>query len=327
MDITNVAFVMISTGPFARTCKAEVCLESMYKVGKYEGKAFLITDSPECYDQADMDRHAGDRERIQIIPVKKFSHKLDLPVTVSFTKGKKFNYPRWRVITPRKRFRSKALKAEVFKLIDDPSIKVLIYIDADVVFMRNKGMEDLLADAISNWDREKIKIRVRRWDNDQHIFNENCHIHGGFFIVHRQYSQKALAGWGKMMAQEDYWIENVTDKDKFMRAWKEANAADGPNYMSIDPIKDGYEAIFDPDSENGLIGHITHGRVKKLGKKVIEAFISQFQLTSYPKGYYTLPGFPNWIFDLFFLGYLPSFGTFKIEKVWKQIRSTFVYDR
>ena len=325
MDRNNVAFVLISTGPFARTCKAEVCLESMYKIGKYNGKSFLITDSPECYDRRKIDGLTASSDKISVVPVKKFSNKLDLPLTIRYTKNKRINYPQLRLITPRKRFKSKALKAEVFNLIADPEIEVLIYIDADVVFMREEGMNDLINDAIKGWDREKIKIRVRKWNNDQNIFNENCHIHGGFFIVHRHFSKKALAGWGRMMAEEQFWIEDVTDKDKFMRAWNEA-AKSHTNYMLIDPIKEGYETILDPTSKSGLIGHITHGRIKNLGKKIIEEFISKFNLTSYPKGYYTLPGLPNWIFDLFFLGYLPSFGNYKIEKVWKKIRSIYTHD-
>ena len=326
MDHSKVAFVLISTGPFARTCKAEVCLESMYKISGYKGNVFLITDSPECYQASKMDSLAGQEGKIIVVPVKKFSHTLDFPLTIQYTADKKINYPQLRTITPRKRFQSKALKAEVFNLITDPAIEVLIYVDADVVFMRKDGLDDLLGDALNGWSHEGIKIRVRKWDNEQKVFNENCHIHGGFFIVHRHFSAKALAGWGRMMAEERFWIEDVTDKDKFMRAWKEAEALTGPNYMAVDPIKEGYEVIFDPDSKDGLIGHITHGRVKRLGKKVIEEFISSFNLTSYPKGYYTLPGLPNWIFDLFFLGYLPSFGNYKIERVWQKMRSIFAYD-
>ena len=316
----NVAFVIISTGPFARTCKAEVCLESMYKVSKYTGKVFLITDSPECYAPERL-HQLCDTDKIKVVPTEKFSSRFDTPVTLQWKNG----IPRLRNITPAKRYKSKALKARVFELIDDPEIDILIYIDADVVFMRQEGLTDLLEVAQKDWTEEEFRIRVREWDNEERIFNTNCAIHGGFFIVHREYSKRALAHWGKIMSQRKYWIENVTDKEKFLRAYDEAEKAPGNNYMKVNPLPEGFEVILNPDDPSGLIGHITNGRIKKHGKKAIEDFLSQFDLKAYPEGYYTLPGMPRWLDDLLFLGYPPYRGTYKIEYVWKKLRNFFGY--
>lgn len=318
----NVAFVLISTGPFSRTYKAEVCLESMYKISKYKGKAFLITDSPECYDQHHLQELCA-TNNIQIVPVPKFSDKLDFPLTLQW-KGKRVRYPVIRTLTPTKRYKSKSLKAEIFNLIQDKEVDILIYIDSDVVFMQKEGLDDLLHIAAKDWVEEEIRIRVREWNNDEQIFNANCSIHGGFFIAHRYYSKRALEHWGRIMSQKKYWIENVTDKEKFLRAYREAEQHGDPNYMKVNPLPGGVEVIIDPYNKNGLIGHITHGRIKKHGKKVIENFISQFNLKSFPKGYYTLPGLPMWLDDLIFLGYPGYKGNYKIEDRWKKIRSFFV---
>lgn len=314
---------MISTGPFARTYKAEACLESMYKISKYKGKAFLITDSPECYDEQELSELCG-TSNIRIIPVPKFSDKLDIPLTLQWKKAGPVSYPRLRTLTPTKRYRSKALKAEIFNLISDEDIDVLIYIDSDVIFMREEGLDELLTVATEDWHEEEFRIRVREWDNEEKIFNANCAVHGGFFIVHREYSKRALAHWGKIMSQKKYWVENVTDKEKFLRAYSEAERADGNNYMKVKPLPGNFEVILDPHNDGGLIGHITHGRIKKHGKKTIENFISKYNLKSFPKGYYTLPGMPMWLDDLIFLGYPPYRGTYKVEDVWKKIRSIFV---
>src|SRR5262249_15453748 len=151
---------------------------------------------------------------------------------------------------------------------------------------------------------------------EAHIFNRNCHIHGGFFIVHRDYSKRALAHWGRIMAQKKYWIENVTDKEKFLRAYGEAESLPGPNYMKVVPLGP-FEVFLNPEKIDGLIGHITNGRIKFHGKKKIEDFIGRFGLKAYPAGYYTLPGMPMWLDNLLFFGYPPSYGTYKIERVWK----------
>lgn len=321
----NVAFAIISTGPFARTCKAEVCLESMYKISKYQGKAFLLTDSPECYDPAHIQELTG-TDQVKIVPIERFSDKLDYPLTVQWEKWKGIKYPTVRIITPTKRFKSKSVKAKLFDLIPDEDIDVLIYIDADVIFMREKGLTDLLELASKDWNEEQIRIRVTKWDNEEHLFNGNCFIHGGFFIVHREYSKRALAQWGNMMSVKRYWIEDVTDKDKFLRAWRQAESEPGPNYMKVVPLPNNFEVILNPGTSDGLIGHITNGRIKKHGKKAIEDFLTEFHLKAYPKGYYTLPGLPRWLDDLLFLGYPPTRGSYKIEHVWKRIRNFFGYE-
>ncbi|MBV6645853.1 MAG: hypothetical protein KI790_10410 [Cyclobacteriaceae bacterium] len=315
----NVGFVMISTGPFARTCKAEVCLESMYRISGYTGKAFLITDSPECFDLPAIRKNAGS-DNIQIISVEKFSNRLDWPLTLQWKNG----FPRIRTLTPTKRYKSKALKARIFDLIPDKDIEILIYIDADVIFQKKTGIENLLQFAAEDWSSDGLKIRVRSWDNEEKKFNANCAIHGGFFIVHRQYSSKALAHWGRIMSVKNYWIENVTDKEKFLRAYQESIDA-GEDYLSVTPIPNGFEVILDPTKTEALIGHITNGRIKKHGKKAIENFLNKFELRSYPQGYYTLPGMPRWLDDIIFLGYPPYFGQYKIEYVWKRFRSFFGY--
>lgn len=317
----HVAFVLISTGPFARTCKAEVALESMYRIAGYKGKAFLITDSPECYNSKTLEELCG-TDKIGIVAVEKFSNKLNLPFTIQWKKLGKLALPLIRTITPVKRYKSKALKAEIFNLVQDPEVEVLIYIDSDVVFMREEGLDDLLRTAAGNWKEKEFRVRVTKWDNHEQIFNANCHIHGGFFIVHRYYSKDALAHWGRVMSVEQFWIENVTDKEKFLRAYAEASALPGPNYMKVVPLPP-FEVIIDPDKNEGLIGHITNGRIRHHGKKKIEEFISKFDLKAYPKGYYTLPGMPLWLDNILFFGYPPSFGTYKIEYVWKAVCNFF----
>ena len=323
-SMRNVAFVLISTGPFSRTCKAEVCLESMYRVSKYTGKSFLITDSPECHDLPSIRKQAGS-ESIHIVHVKKFSHRWDSPITLIKRRFLGIPLPMPVFITPMKRPKSKALKAKVFELITDPEIEILIYIDADVVFMREEGLSELLEVASQNWTKEEMRFRVREWDNDEQVFNVNCKIHGGFFIVHREYSKRGLAHWGQIMDRKHNWVPDVTDKEKYLRAYQEATTNEGaPNYLTVRPIPDDFEVLLDPDQANGLIGHITHGRIKHHGKKKIEAYLSRFDLKSYPRGYYTLPGLPRWITDVFFFGYPGYRGIYKIERIWKRIRSPFV---
>ena len=142
--------------------------------------------------------------------------------------------------------------------------------------------------------------------------------------MHRHFSKRALAHWGKIMAEKNYWIENVTDKEKFLRAYSEAAALPGANYMKVVALEP-YEVIINPDKIDGVIGHITNGRVQHHGKKKIEDFISQFNLKAYPLGYYTLPGLPLWLDNILFFGYPPSWGTFKFEHVWKRIRNFWGY--
>ncbi|MEQ8809731.1 MAG: hypothetical protein RIE59_11735 [Imperialibacter sp.] len=321
--MNNIAFVTIATGPFSRTCKAEACLESLYRIAKYTGSSFLITDSPGCHDINNIRKNAGS-DNIELITVGNFSRKIDSPI--GFLRQSVLGVPVWvpRFISPMKRPKAKSLKAEVFNLIDDVAIDILIYIDADAIFLREEGLDDLLHFASSDWQSEGVKFRVNRFPDEQHP-ERKLNIHTGFMIAHRTLSRKALQHWSQMMAIKQHWVRNFSDKEKYLRAYEQVREEKGnPEYMTVFPIPNHrYEVILDPANDRGLIGHITSGRIKHHGKMKIEEYLSKLGLKSYPARYYTLPGMPQWMINVFYFGYFGYYRNYKIEKVWKGIRSKF----
>lgn len=302
---TNKAFVFIGCGPYARTYKCELAIESLIKVAKWRGKVYLISDSPECFDIDKLRKDSG-TEDIKLIGVSKFSDRWDSPIALCR------DFPFIKTIPARTVIQSKILKASLFEIIKDEEVEVILYCDSDVIFTR----EDLTTEVTqlaSEWeDRAGIKLRIK--DHKWQPSNDDPHwLHTGFMIAHRTYSKEILEEWKKRMKTPSEWLKDPYDRTKFFSAFQSVEDGESKFY----PIPDSVEKVYNFIHEPAFAAHITIARILKIGFKKVEEFINQFDLKSGAKGYYSLPGMSKLRRYVFYLGYIPYRKNYKIEDWWR----------
>jgi hypothetical protein len=274
----NTAFAFISCGPHAHTYKAEACIESLYTIAQWEGDTYLITDSPQCFDLDRLKMHCAS-DRIYLVTVPSFSHRLDFPFTIQKKANGGYKAGFVQAWT---RSKSKSLKARLFQLIPDDQIENLIYLDADALFVRGgDAMLRKLLKTAREWSGEGVKFKVNEWENEKGIFTGEAIIHTGLFIVNRKYSRRALEVWDRHLSDKSLWIGDGTDKSKYMRGFRELESGGGDNFMMVYDLTRKYERVFKDDLNQSLITHITFPRIKEVGYAEMEAYVSQFELKSF----------------------------------------------
>ncbi len=299
--IDQLAFVFIGCGPYARTYRCEMAIESLVKVCGWKGKIYLITDSPECFDLSKLQVDAGS-DNIVLKSVSAFSDKWDMPIAIN---GK---FPFLTSVPAKTVQESKVLKASIFEYIDED---VALYCDSDVLFTRNELLEEVIALA-SEWeDVPGIKLRIKdhQW---QHSNNDPHHLHTGFMIAHRKYSKEILDFWKEEMQDSSEWKRDPYDRTKFLNAFNKV-----PNARFY-PLPDFVEKVYNFKTQPAFAAHITIARIMASGYEKVESFIAQFNLKSCPEGYYSLPGMSKLRRFIFYLGYIPYRKNYKIEDKWKR---------
>ncbi len=303
----NMAFVFIGCGPYARTYKCELAIESLIKIAGWQGKVFLVTDSPECFDIDKLQKDC-ESDKVQLIAVDNFSSKWDWPLGIGGT------FPFIKPIPAQTVVESKILKASIFEVINDPEVEVILYSDSDVLFPRKDLMPEVEKMAAEWEDMPGIKLRIK--DHTWKESNENPHdLHTGFMIAHRDYSKDILKAWKERMMDPKEWFKDPYDRTKFMSAFNDVKSS-GP--VKFYPLPDTIEKVYNFKSEPSFTAHITIARILKSEFEKVEGFVSQFNLKSAPQGYYSQPGMSKLRRFLFYLGYIPYRKNFKIEDWWKQ---------
>ncbi len=305
-----IAFVFIACGPFAHTYRAEMAIESLIRVGKWGGRVYLITDSPECYDLETLRQQCGS-DQIYLQTTERFSNRLEIP----FGWGQSSNWYIPRIIQSKTRVFSKSVKAKIFDYLPD-EVTIAIYADCDSLVSGSEQM-DALIDQASDWSKgEGIQMRTRL-KSDAAITKET-RIHAGFFIAHRELSKFALNAWSEAKQNWESWQENPFDREKYINAVLKLDTEEDKQRMRLFPIPNKFEGFLDFGKEMPLFVHISSGRLKNNDRTKIETYISSLGLNTIPAGAYCPPNHFWWFYKIFMSGYLPYWGSYKIENLWKK---------
>lgn len=316
----RIGFAVVACGPFAQTCKAETFIESLCRIGGWEGQVFLYTEQPRCFDIPRLRKFAGN-DLIELITIPYFNASWGLPISIEWVWQGAFPRPRLRFRSSLVMREAKTIKARLFELCPEQDIEVLIYSDADSIVVRNDEMPALLKLA-SNWTGEGVKCRLDKRDPKRPLeYTPASQIHGGFMILHRDLSKRALANWKAKLTDPEAWKRSPHDRHRYREAYDEVErAGTQPNYMHVEVIPEGATIEgFSNLRRAHMIEHISFGRLRANGRQAVEDYVSNFDLKSYPRGYYFLGPTPEWIKLIFYLGFFPSKRVFKIEHIAKKI--------
>lgn len=309
----KLAFVFVSCGPFARSCRAEVAIESLIKVGGWKGNVYLITDSPHCFDLDALCVAAGS-DRIYLKTVESFSHRLESILQFDRSDRRSLGVPKLKYV-PKVRMRSKALKTRVFEFVHD-AIEVVVFSDCDMVVSGRRHMPDFLGFCVDWKDKVGLTLRGASIILENGQVSKNSRIHTGLFIAHRQHSATALAEWRTRMYEEKSWLKDPFDRTRYFDAFL-AHSDKTPNPLSVHELPDHFEGFLNFDRDQPLFVHISNGRMANISKRKIESFLESLNLKSYPKNGYVPPSFLTWFSDLFYSGAFPFKGKYKVEYLWR----------
>lgn len=317
----RIGFAVVACGPYARTCKAETFIESLCRIGGWQGPVFLFTEEPRCFDMENLRRLAGN-DQIQLVKVDGFVKSGGVPFTLRFVRRRGVPWPEFTFRSSQVMNEAKTLKARLLDLCPDAAIEVLIYSDADAIVVRNDQMPALMKLA-SEWSgAEGIKCRLEKREPDRPLeYTRSSRIHSGLLILHRRLSHRALEDWKKRLQNKKAWQRSPFDRDRFREAYDEIDLRGiHPNYMHVEVIPEqaGIEGFSNMEHAH-MIEHISFGRLWANGHRSVEAYVDSFGLKSYPSGYYFLGPTPAWIKAVFYLGFFPSKWVFKIENVAKRV--------
>lgn len=207
--LDDTAYVFLGLGATAHQLNCPGAIESLVRYGGWGGRIYLVTDQAHCFDEKAIVKNAGmNPENFKMITVKEDFGGGGLDITnpkVGFSKN---------------RIRSKSMKTQLFDLIEDQSIKVLAYVDCDILF----GVQGCAKDYVSGgvpWEDRKIRFsRVAVNPETGKLDN----IHTGSIMMHREHSKEVLQRWYDRMSSgvddmdrigymTEYWaIQNEIDK-------------------------------------------------------------------------------------------------------------------
>jgi hypothetical protein len=179
-SLNDTAYVFLGLGATAHQRNCPAAIESLVRYGGWDGRIYMITDHANCFDVEQIVENAGMRpENFHMITLTEDFGGGGLDV---------FNP---KVGFSRNRLRSKAMKTQLFDLIEDPSIQVLAYVDCDILF----GVEGCARDYVSGgvpWEERKIRFsRVLVDPGSGKLLN----IHTGSIMMHRKHSREVLQRW------------------------------------------------------------------------------------------------------------------------------------
>ena len=320
VDQHRIAFAVIAFGPYARTCKAETFIESLCRIGGWQGPVLIYTDEPACFDITTLRQLSGN-DQIELVHTGASPGGVSFPVSISWKSGGKLHWPKFSFRSSRIMNQAKSFKARLFELIPRQDIEVIIYSDADSIVVRNDQMPALLKMA-SEWTSEGIKCRLDETDPERPLeYTPSSQIHSGILILHRELSRRALAAWKARLSDPEAWKRSPFDRHRYREAYDEVErAGTRPNYMHVHVIPEGASIEGFSNMERAhMIEHISFGRLRENGRQAVEDYVSSFDLKSYPRGYYFLGPTPQWAKLIFYMGFFPSRRVFKIERVAKRI--------
>jgi hypothetical protein len=115
------AFVFLALGAQANQMNCPAAIESLVRLGGWDGQVYLLTDKPDCFNDQDI-RTAADlprgSDKLKIVSVAQHFDDLNL-VSGDLRRNRK---------------KSLKVKTQLFRYITDPSVNVLAYADCDILF-------------------------------------------------------------------------------------------------------------------------------------------------------------------------------------------------
>lgn len=239
----DTAFVFLGLNSYARQLKCEGAIESLRKVGGWEGKIYLLTNKEDCFDKEKMEENGA--TGVTVVNVDN--------VQASST------YLRSSHRT------SKQLKAQIFNYIPDEEIENVVLMDCDMLIGKPECIDPFVKDVTSNWDAGSIRFTL----------NKDV-VHTGIMIANRHKSKRALQAWSDRLAT----LRDSMDHIAYEHAWKKAQAAH-EDYMDVINLNHDYEAFYRPDRPPACFNHISHKRCQAYGRDKLKEFVSYFNLSTY----------------------------------------------
>ena len=199
--VDSSAYVFLALGAQSNSMTCPGAIESLVRYSGWSGDVFLLTDRPSCFDQDQIVANAEmDPSRLHIVTVDGdfASGGYDPADEVQFRKA---------------RLMSLTMKTRIFELIPNKEIKILAFIDCDIIV----GVEGCATKFIDGGpkfgekDYNVIFSRMYYEDHDGVVSMQKTQgeqvakgytfhdVHSGTFVVHRDYSEKLLELWRKEM--------------------------------------------------------------------------------------------------------------------------------
>lgn len=285
---SNFAFVFGGLGGYAKleSFKCLLALESLIKVGGYEGDVYFITEKESCVPTQQELRRKFQYNNLHVIY--KEDYKDMIP---PHYEGKKI--PRY--------LQDMSIKQDLFHYLPK-KIQVAAWYDCDVVF----GVKDCI--------KRNLLCALPKLNDELVIFN-SAGWHMGSFMVHRDYSKKLLKDWKEELFKENYASDYLALKALFERQQKQnsefkwkigryTTEKTGNSYSSdhavlrSDPsvgekFSSWRDVLWDKNTPNSCVMHLTTGRCSESnnGHAATDALINSLGLSAADKKY--CPGTPR----------------------------------
>ena len=316
-SLPNAAFVFLGLGAQANQMNCPAAIESLVRYGGWNGKVYLITDQPRCFNEKEIIHHAKitNSSNFQIISLNE-----------NFATGG-IDWKHSNVGFRKSRIQSKSMKGKLFELIPDPSIELIAYVDCDVLFT-TEGCPKQFIEASSPWKSDMLRL--------SHVYadpttGEVTGLHAGAFVAHRNYSRKILNTWHDRTLTTNDGLDRVSLLAMYQEGYLPPSSSSSeeeereesserkrilgsefflkPNkltYSSLliskenhpqDPMN-WFERFLDPmrmETKETIpcITHISKARCEYLGREVVQSFVNHFQLQTYRKEEHSSTSFPS----------------------------------
>jgi hypothetical protein len=292
-SIPNAAYAFLALGAQANQINCIAAIESLIKFTGWDGPVYMLTDREECFDIPTIVKHTT-------IDPKKFH--IAVVDDMDFSSGG-FDFSKPKVGFLKNRIKSKSMKARIFDYVKDPDIKVIAYVDCDILFGIEGCATRFISESVGDykypsWNDYSFRFSRIFRDNSSHLTG----VHAGEFVIHRDHSKAALAHW---VHEIENGLNITSDQDGFIKAYNRVERARlnaGINNTQAvlstrhpmeptaiwDPVsKDVYEKFFYADrDELPCMLHVTKSRCKSLGRKVVQDRVMRYNLSVYYDGRY-----------------------------------------
>ncbi len=198
-SLNDSAFVFLALGAQANQMNCPAAVESLVRFGGWDGDVYMITDRASCFDAKEIVKNAGMREE-----------RFHLTVVDEDFGGGGFDFAHPKVGSRKNRVKSFAMKARLFDIVTDPRIKVLAYVDCDILFAIENCPKEFIQSGPS-WKDGRIKF--------SHLFDDEhgrlVDVHAGTMVAHRDESREVLRIWQAEIEKGD----TQGDNDAYMQAY------------------------------------------------------------------------------------------------------------
>ena len=255
-SLDDTAYVFLGLGATAHQLNCPAAVESLVRYGGWDGHIYMITDQANCFDTKKIVENAGmNPDKFHMIVLKE-----------DFTGGG-VDLTNLKVGFSKNRLRSKSMKTQLFDLIPDENIKVLAYVDCDILFGVEGCAKEYVEGGVPWTDR---KIRFSRVLVDP-VSGRMQNIHTGSIMMHREHSKEVLQRWYDRlnsgvddMDRLSYLAEYNAIQDDFERRYA------GKNVSLVKPLAANLKTDRDAYIAHAGWGTTDEGRIPLLLNTPIE---------------------------------------------------------